>query len=42
MGEDLQWEDGLQWFFSTTADLPGGGLKWGEGLQYNTGLNKFY
>ena len=26
--------EGLQWFFSNIADLPGGG---GEGLQYNTG-----
>ena len=29
--------EGLQWFFSTIVDLPGEGLQWGEGLQYNTG-----
>ena len=28
--------EGLQWFFSTIVDLPGGGLQWGGGLQYNT------
>ena len=34
--------EGLQWFFSTIADLPGGEVcNWGEGLQYNTpGGNK--
>ena len=26
-------------FFSTIADLPGEGLQWGEGLQYNTWTN---
>ena len=29
--------EGVQWFLSTIADLPEGGLQWGEGLQYNTG-----
>ena len=32
--------EGLQWFFSTIADLPGG-LQWREGLQYNNGIKKF-
>ena len=30
--------EGLQWFFSTIADLPGGSSAMGEGLQYNTGI----
>ena len=31
--------EGLQWFFSAIADLPGEGLQWGKGLQYNTGMH---
>ena len=33
---EMIWGEGLQWFFSTIADLPGGG----GGLQYNTGKNR--
>ena len=31
--------EGLQWFYSTIADLPGGGevCNGGKGLQYNNG-----
>ena len=36
-GEDLQWGKVCNGFFSTIADLPGEGLQWGEGLQYDTG-----
>ena len=31
--------EGLQWFFSTIADPPGGRSAMGEGLQYNIPSN---
>ena len=36
MGGSSAMGEGLQWFFSTIADLPGGKSAMGEGLQYNT------
>ena len=39
MGGSSAMGEGLQWFFSTIADLPGEGLQWGEGLQYNIGTS---
>ena len=38
IGERSAMGESLQWFLSTIADLPGEGLQWGEGLQYNTGI----
>ena len=40
MGGRSAMGEGLQWFFGTIADLPGGNSKVCDGgcLQYNTGL----
>ena len=40
-GEDLQWGEGLQWFFSTIVYLPGGRSAMGDGLQLGKVCNGF-